>query len=468
MNFDFIKDLEGLNKAFPSCENAEELARSMPDLSMVASRKSAEVIAKFVYLVAHSERVEDLTFADILSDYAVRDYLNNKSVLDAFHFIRKNGNTAVHTLTQSSSDTAIDVLAKLHFVVGEVAKRMMLIARYPRFNPDIAYNPNAAYYDIKETGNLAREMYDDYVISQNQADQFLKEFNELSSPYQFIPGDVDLNETIEFNHKPLLKSTIAKIQEHFGFLALQKLKNLREDKPERNIDFSADIKLLGENGYAKSDLLGFMNALMSDLPNADGFSIKTKYHGPSVSPVFNTEVREDFFETVTNIGTQERFTYTIYSFSYNGGSGNCGKYQNGEWVDLEKAFTCDIVKTQRSGMWFCWNVNLVLYFDFEKHAEILAALQNAVRKYVPENELQYCEQAWADGDVHAIINGVAWDTNDLSEVQDFLDEVNLIIMPIQDECEYGTDGIWFYTDSPFAEATWDWTDEGFKVIGVEL
>ena len=59
MNFEFIKNLEGLNMAYAACENAEELAKSMPDLSMIASRKSAEVIAKFIYLVAHVKSVDD-------------------------------------------------------------------------------------------------------------------------------------------------------------------------------------------------------------------------------------------------------------------------------------------------------------------------------------------------------------------------------------------------------------------------
>ena len=68
MNFDFIRELDGLNLAFDSCSNAEELAIAMPDLSMIASRKSAEVLAKFVYLVSHAAEAEDLSFADILSN----------------------------------------------------------------------------------------------------------------------------------------------------------------------------------------------------------------------------------------------------------------------------------------------------------------------------------------------------------------------------------------------------------------
>lgn len=118
MNFDFIKNLDGLNKAFNSCEDAEQYAKSKPYISLFSSRKSAEAIAKFVYLVAHSEKAEELSFADVLSDYTVKDYLRKKSVLDAFHFIRKKGNLAVHMQEQGSPEMAIAVLEKLHFAVG--------------------------------------------------------------------------------------------------------------------------------------------------------------------------------------------------------------------------------------------------------------------------------------------------------------------------------------------------------------
>ena len=89
MNFDFIRELDGLNRALDSCSNAEELAISMPDLSMIASRKSAEVLAKFVYLVSHSAEAEEMSFADILTNDVVKRYLNNRNLLEALHFIRK-------------------------------------------------------------------------------------------------------------------------------------------------------------------------------------------------------------------------------------------------------------------------------------------------------------------------------------------------------------------------------------------
>ena len=178
MNFEFMKGLGSLDKAFGSCANAEELALSKPDLSMISSRKSAEVLAKFVFLVAHSEEVGFLSFADVLSDPVVKRYLNSTAVIDAFHFIRKKGNAAVHTLEMESADSAMAVLQRLHFVAGEVAKRMGLISSYPKFNAAVVRNDNAQLDDVNVDA-LTQEMYDDYVLSKNRVERLMSEFSGL-------------------------------------------------------------------------------------------------------------------------------------------------------------------------------------------------------------------------------------------------------------------------------------------------
>lgn len=44
---------------------------------MISSRKSAEVLAKFVFLVARSADVGFCSFADVLADSVVKRYLNS-------------------------------------------------------------------------------------------------------------------------------------------------------------------------------------------------------------------------------------------------------------------------------------------------------------------------------------------------------------------------------------------------------
>ena len=468
MNFEFIQNLDVLNHAYDSCKNAEDLAKSKPDLSMIAARKSAEVIAKSVYLIAHSEMLDDLTFADILSDYTVRNYLRNRDVLDAFHFVRKHGNAAVHTLTQESPDEAIAVLEKLHYAVGETAKRMKLIAKYPPFNPGIADNPFATLLETSETGNIAQEIYNDYVISQNRVQMFLDEFTDLVGPIITISGDEDQNETLIFDHKPLLKTTITKIQEHFSLLALKAARYLNEENPERELHFSGKITLFGKDGYTATDLYGFMHALMYDLPNADGFKITTTYYGPSIAPWNDHEVQEFFSKTVEKLGEQEQFTYTSFYFLYNHGEGDFIKYKNGKWLDTGANFTESIVDQDFGKDWWCWNQDLAVEFDFDAYPDILEALHDAVRKHIPRDQIEYCEGTWEDGEVGILCSSIFWTPRKLRVIQDFLDEINRILQPIVSECTGYADGNWYITEEPYAIATWDWTTEGFKITGTAL
>ena len=46
----------------------------------------------------------------------------------------------------------------------------------------------------------------------------------------------------------------------------------------------------------------------------------------------------------------------------------------------------------------------------------------------------------------------------------FLDKLNKVLLPIKDEVNAGGEGTW-EVKNEFAVATWEWTDQGFKVKG---
>ena len=110
MNFDFLKNTRELCHVYENCTNAEKLAMTMPMQSVFTARKSAELLAKLIYMAAHNRQMEELTFADILSDRTVRDFIHSRDVLDAFHFIRKNGNRAAHADTQWNVEDICQIL----------------------------------------------------------------------------------------------------------------------------------------------------------------------------------------------------------------------------------------------------------------------------------------------------------------------------------------------------------------------
>ena len=53
MNFDFLKVLRGLGYVYENCNNAQKLAMTMPVQSVFTARKSAELLAKFIYIAAN-------------------------------------------------------------------------------------------------------------------------------------------------------------------------------------------------------------------------------------------------------------------------------------------------------------------------------------------------------------------------------------------------------------------------------
>lgn len=489
MNFEFISNLEGLGRIFKHCANAEELAISKPDLSMTASRKSAEALAKYVYFIAHSQEAGRLSFNDVLSDYVVKQYLNNRTVMDAFHSIRLSGNPAVHTLDDQPPEKAVAALKNLHYVSGEIAKRLGLISHYPQFDDNIDLNPNAVYIEIDEK-KLSQEMFVDYISSQHYVDRQMAEFEELCLPFRVVPGETDVAERLVFKHKPVIPNTVKHIQEYF--ISLGNVLKKQSNDPYN--PYSVKLTLYGENGYTTTDLVRFVRGIYWDLPNADGFEIIADYHGISFDPMFVNDIRKadeidvkaklfdgfkksvhppckgGFAKYIDNrVNKQEDFVYTIYEYLYNRGGGGCAKHENGNWVDLKARYTSKIVDQDFGVNWRGDSQSLIVKFDYEKYPNTLAALHNAVRKHIPDDELENCEGCWKDNDEDSciLVNGICWEPRKLRIVQDFLDEINLILEPIKSECVCSCDGDWFITQSPFAVATWIWTTRGFVIKGTE-
>lgn len=83
-----------------------------------------------------------------------------------------------------------------------------------------------------------------------------------------------------------------------------------------------------------------------------------------------------------------------------------------------------------------------------------------------EDQLEQCEQEWENGELGYLVSSIGWYPKKMRIIQDFLDEINEILEPIKSECNCGCVGSWYITEAPFSIATWSWTDDGFKILGV--
>lgn len=500
MNFDFLKNLRGLEYVYEICSNAEKLAMTMPMQSVFTSRKSAEIFAKFIYMAAHNQRMEDISFAEVLSDPTVRKFINSRDVLDAFHFIRKSGNKAAHADSRETVDDAVAVLQDLHYVAGETACLLGLIDDYPIFEEQIESFPEARYVDEEDINRRAREMFFSYVEefnAQQERDKYIgiKDYDWFTYSIQ---GNVEMHEYLEFKYMPKQKELIEYIQTYLGTMMRLSIERPLERAAELEIGypvtFEAELSIDGVVYPSHKEEM-FTNALIEELPKAKSIIIDCTCNGvlreffndsgdksAVLCTLFNDAgdensnvnfnmIRKDsvwtgagMLDTLLGYKRRNAFTYKLAVFYPDSGECKYEKIINGREIDVLATATPDVLEKEFDGEWWSWNLTLWAEFDYKKHKDVLNRLRDIVRKRLPETELPFCEDVWKDDDCITLCSGIQWICKSLREVQEFLDELNKELLPIRDEVDAGGEGTWEIRKE-FAVATWDWTDEGFKIIG---
>lgn len=96
LNFDFLKHLGMIHPFYVFCSDAEEYAASKPDISGASARKAIEYIVRLMYTAAIQTEANQLTVYDMLCSPDFVIYLDDRTLLNAIHFIRRKGNIAVH------------------------------------------------------------------------------------------------------------------------------------------------------------------------------------------------------------------------------------------------------------------------------------------------------------------------------------------------------------------------------------
>lgn len=139
MNFEFIKGHHQLQSLYTACSDAEDLVVIKPSMSVTSARSAMEYLVKMIYSTAVSNDIRGLTVYEMLCDNRFTAYVDDQELLDAFHKIRIAGNKAVHE-GNASGTAAREVLAALHYAVGEICIFLGLIETYPPFDPNVVSN----------------------------------------------------------------------------------------------------------------------------------------------------------------------------------------------------------------------------------------------------------------------------------------------------------------------------------------
>ncbi len=493
MNFDFLKELHGFESVYENCCNAEKLAMTMPLQSEITSGISAELLAKYIYMIAHKQKMEGLSFADILFDSTFQSFINNRDVMDAFHHIRKNRNKAAHGATQGCTENAVAMLHDLHYIAGETARKLGLIKDFPAFEDNIESYPDAVFVDEEDINKIAMEMFLEYV-KEFREQQEQKQFVEMKDYDNFrytLEGNVEMHEYLCFEYKPKYRELVEYIQSYLTLLSrlsVERSPDKAEDELATPVTLDAKL-IIGEITYTSSDIEMFLKAISEELPKADGFVIDCNCNGV-LREFFNDEpdengkgrinmIRKDavwkgsgLLDQLEQFKRRENFVYKLFMFYPDSGVFNYVKILDGKDIDVLASCTEDIIDKTFSHNWWSENLNLWADFDISKYPDKLEQLQNIVRCSIPESQVGYCESIWEDEDEDVceptrFCCGIQWDCKSLREVQTFLDKLNAVLLSIKDEIiDAGGDGTWEVRED-FAVATWDWTDEGFKIKGIQ-
>lgn len=462
MNFEFLKGLRVLDTVYGPCSDAEELVKSKPYLSLTAARKSAELLAKFVYMAAHATALQELSFVEILSDYQVRQFINDRNVMDAFHFIRKSGNRAVHGEQEVSTDTALAVLQNLHYVAGETAKALALISSYPDFDENIKENPYADFDENIQVSEKVMQMFLDYV-GERKRDEYGRFVTlNLANPahLQYIlHGIVDMHEYVEFFHQPYYTSTLEYLQQYLLFLD-----DMAWERKDPNPDSSSllstvkakiVIRIDDEIVYSNDHDKDLNEVLFNRLPYANHFSIDCKvfgnlrsfYDNPDPDAKFDRINEEELWQgrgmadQLEGLKRKEAFIYkAVFQYPEDDNKTVFAFIRNGKSYDVEDICLPSII-SKAAGMNFYGNMMIMqVVFDHQVNDGIKQQLRNAVRSYVTEKELPYIEDVWeeededADGKTVCLLSGTEIIDDDLSESKAFAEIINQILAPVAEQC----------------------------------
>ena len=96
MNFDYLEAIDSLKDLYVFCKDAESFVLSRPDISAAQSRKALEYLVKLVYQLRNENVPQRSSLFELVSSEDFTNFINDASMLNALHYIRKVGNIAIH------------------------------------------------------------------------------------------------------------------------------------------------------------------------------------------------------------------------------------------------------------------------------------------------------------------------------------------------------------------------------------
>jgi type I restriction enzyme, R subunit len=156
MNFSYLKDIQQFNEAYVFFKDAESFVLARPDLSAGQSRKALEFLVKMIYQLRQDSIPQRSSLFELISSEEFTHFINDPTMLNAIHYIRKVGNIAIHD-DEVSQKEALLALKQLHIFTGELLIKLELIASYQIFDETLLVKTTNSEFNQQEvTINIER------------------------------------------------------------------------------------------------------------------------------------------------------------------------------------------------------------------------------------------------------------------------------------------------------------------------
>lgn len=251
-----------------------------------------------------------------------------------------------------------------------------------------------------------------------------------------IPESTEL---ISFINKVDNKELFVTINSYLWFLFFVNQKN--EKKIELNVTISFENRNVEPKTYQEAKEV--LNYIFNNVP----FELSIKHNEFFADDI----ISEDFVASEIGIFSDEKILFEqltkfkdIEGFSY-----KCiGEYSQVDWYlfantisngminpHIEK-LSNDYIFENNIEKWFGCFIDMDAVYDFENNPDVLEYIRNIVRKHIPDDEIEYCEDSWDEGNTQNILAGIQWLPNSILEVNDFIEELNLFNQSIGNEIRF--------------------------------
>lgn len=257
----------------------------------------------------------------------------------------------------------------------------------------------------------------------------------------FHGTSIEKHEYLRFDSRPKDETVIARIQECCAALA-RRAELTRRGWAEDSLKL--DMMITADGTCYSSETMTELYAGIEALDTANAFSIEADTEGREgcflimsiedkdggVHDEVSLPAAETLQQLAEKMRDTENFEYTHISFYPDSGSFSVAKIVDGEYVDFSKAASADILKDCGND-WWSYELFLGVSYQDGLHAETDAKLKDAVRRHLPEDEVVYIQNRWAEAEEEgesytSLLNGSQWN-GDLNGLEAFLCEVNAIV-----------------------------------------